>query len=139
MQAFSGTNRQGVIMTREMSYRRAPVFWRAASVALLISAACETPVATAVDYNSATITFISSPTPSANCVYFMLAGVTQADPVSQGNSWFAVPATQNGFSQIYAMLLSVKLVGGTVNVTTTGTLAGGTCGNYAGIDHVTAD
>jgi hypothetical protein len=67
-------------------------------------------------------------------MYFQLSGVTQADStVVANNPWFAIPSTQNGFDEIYAMLLSAKLTSGSLTVTTSGALAGGTCGNYAGV------
>jgi hypothetical protein len=120
---------------RKMGRRVGP-WLRVASIGLLMSAAGVAPIAGAVTYNGATIAIIQSPTPSANCLYFQLTGVTQADPIAPSNAWFAIPATQNGFNQVVAMLISLRIASGTLQVTTTGALAGGTCGNYAGVDHV---
>jgi hypothetical protein len=119
-----------------MKHRRASVGSRAAFLGLLTSTAGVIPIASAVTYNAATVTIIASPSPSTNCLYFQLVGVSEADPIAPNNPWFGVPATQNGFNQIVAMLISIKLSAGTVQVTTTGALAGGSCGNYAGVDSV---
>src|SRR4051794_20860354 len=88
-------------------------------------------VASAAQYSNATVTLIQSATPTADCTYFMLSGVTQADPSVPGNAWFAVPKTQNGYTNIVAMLISGKLAGAQVTVVTTGAVAGGGCGTFA--------
>lgn len=113
-------------------------FTRFTCVGLLIASAALAPIAEAGTYDLAFVSYVQSPTPSANCVYFQLAGVTSADSVAPG-PWFAIPATQNGFSQMMAILMSVKLAASPVQVTTTGALAGGTCGNFAGVDHITME
>jgi hypothetical protein len=111
-------------------------FRRISCAGLLIAAAAVSPVASASGpYVGATITVIQTPTPTANCFYFMLAGVGEADPVAPGNAWFAVPSTQIGFAQLYAIVIAAKLAGNPVSVAT----AGGTCGTFAGVDHVTLD
>jgi hypothetical protein len=115
-------------------------FRRILYAGVLIAAAAVSPVASASGpYVGATITLIQTPTPTANCFYFMLAGVGEADPVAPGNAWFAVSSTQNGFTQLYAMVIAAKLAGNPVTVVTTGALAGGTCGTFAGVDHVALD
>jgi hypothetical protein len=67
------------------------------------------------------------------CFFFSLVGVAVADPVVPNSPWFAIPLAQTGFSQAYALMLSAKTTGATVIVSTTGALAGGTCGTYAGV------
>jgi hypothetical protein len=93
----------------------------------------------AAAYVNATITFVQSPTPAADCLYFQLSGVTQADPIAPNNAWFAIPSSQNGYSGIYAMIIAAKMASAPVSVITTGALAGGTCGTFAGIDHIAFD
>jgi hypothetical protein len=40
-------------------------------------------------------------------LFFQLTGVSQVDPVAAPNdAWMAIPETQDGYTQIYAMLLS---------------------------------
>ncbi len=87
-------------------------------------------------YTAYGVGIIKSPTPTANCAYFELVGVAQADPISPSNPWFAIPATQNGFAEVYASLVAAKIAGTTVSVLTTGALAGGSCGTFAGVDSV---
>jgi len=65
-----------------------------------------------------------------------LTGVSEANPISPNNPWFAIPTTQNGFSQIVAILVAAKLASATVDVATTGALAASSCGSFAGVDHV---
>ena len=61
----------------------------------------------------------------ADCFYFTLEGVSQADPILPGSPWFAIPRTQYGAKDAYAMLLSAKLSGQPVNVVTNGAAACG--------------
>jgi len=85
----------------------------------------------AADYYAKGIVAIETPSQAHNCLYFMLRDVTQADPVVPNNPWFAVPATQNGYKEMYAMLLTAWVTGKSVSARTTGTVAGGECGNYS--------
>lgn len=87
-------------------------------------------------YPNYTVGPIQTPTPTANCAYFQLVGVAQADPVAPGNAWFAIPATQNGFAEIYATLVAAKISGATVTAATTGALADSSCGAFAGTLYV---
>jgi len=107
--------------------------WRAwvsdvLGVGMLIGAVATAPAAQAATYLGKAVTILQSPTPTQNCLYFQLSGVAQADPVAPNNPWFAVPSTQNGYSQIYATLLAARVAGTTVGVVTSGNFAGGTCG-----------
>lgn len=87
-------------------------------------------------YANYTVGLIQTPTATANCAYFMLVGVAQADPIAPGNAWFAIPATQNGFAEVYATLVAAKLSGATVTAATTGALADSSCGTFAGTLYV---
>jgi hypothetical protein len=60
-----------------------------------------------------------------DCFFFTLQGVGQADPVTPGNHWFAVPSSHLGFKELFSLIMSQRLAGQTVNVTTTGTVACG--------------
>lgn len=75
---------------------------------------------------------LSSTYDSADCIYFTLEGVTEADPIKPGDPMFAIPRTQYGAKDGYAMLLSAKLTGQPVFVVTRGTLA---CG-YASVAQI---
>jgi hypothetical protein len=72
-----------------------------------------------------------------DCVFFTLEGVAEADSINPSSSWFAIPGTQTDYAQIYALLLSAKMAGSSVNVITTGSAAGGACSPYAGVSVVT--
>jgi hypothetical protein len=70
---------------------------------------------------------------AADCYYFTLNGVAEADPVRLGSPWFAVNrATHPGAKDLYAALLAARLTGTAITVVTTGTLE---CG-YAGVSYV---
>ena len=69
-----------------------------------------------------------------DCFYFTLNGITVADPALGNNSpWFAVPRTQYGAKDAYAMLLTAKATAAQVRVTTTGSTI---CGGYAQISQM---
>ncbi len=93
-------------MNRGTKSRRAVSRHVTACVAFLMCVAGAVPLATAASYNLATVTFLEAPTSAQNCLYFELTGIAQADPIVPSVAWFAIPNTHNGFTQIYAMLLS---------------------------------
>jgi len=72
------------------------------------------------------------------CVFFSIAGVPQADPVQPGWPWIAVRQSQNGFKEIYALLLAARHSGTPVTVTTTG-VAVPECDGYAGLLRISYD
>lgn len=104
--------------------------------AATLLAATWTGIACANQQWTATVQQLQPPLSNQDCVFFTLTGVSQADPISAGSPWFAVPSTQTGFNQVYATLLAAKVSGGTLLVSTSGALAGGDCGNYAGVYYV---
>jgi len=71
---------------------------------------------------------------SRPCAFFLLTGVTVADPnvASIAASWFAIPVTHPAFSQVIAILMTARVSNLPVSVKTTGGLA---CG-FAGVDQV---
>jgi hypothetical protein len=85
-----------------------------------------------LDWNGKQVAMLSSTYDGADCIYFTLEGVAEADPVKPGDPTFAIPRTQNGSRDAYAMLLSAKLAGQPVRVLTRGTL---TCG-YASVAQI---
>ena len=85
-----------------------------------------------------TVTQIQPPNSSVDCLWFQLNGVAQADPINPNSPWFAIPRTQNGYNELYALLLAAKLGGLTLQLATTGAAAGGNCGRYAGVASITA-
>lgn len=56
------------------------------------------------------------------CVFFKLVGVAEADSALPGVAWFALPKTHPLFRETYALLLSAKLAGRAVSVSTTGAI-----------------
>lgn len=70
------------------------------------------------------------------CLFFELSGVPQADPLVPGNSWMAVPQSQDGYQEIYALLLWAKATGTPISAVTSGQLAASQClthGNIVGV------
>lgn len=72
---------------------------------------------------------------SADCLYFKLDGVNEADPIKTGDPIFAIARNQPGANSAYAALLSAKLSGRTVSVFSRGTLV---CG-YAAVAELYMD
>ena len=68
------------------------------------------------------------------CAFFSLVGVAEASTVKPGWPWFAIRQTQNGFKELYALLLSAKLTGTPVIVNATG-VAVSECDGYVGISN----
>lgn len=59
---------------------------------------------------------------SRPCVFFTLDGVTEAVPAVPGSGWFVLPKTHPQFKESYALLLSAKLTGKQVNISTSGSV-----------------
>jgi hypothetical protein len=82
-----------------------------------------------VDYHNANVSTLQATYQDTNCFYFRLIGVAQADPVVPGSPWFAVPRSQTGAGDVYALLLGAKLSGAPVWIQTSGQMV---CG-YAAV------
>jgi hypothetical protein len=67
------------------------------------------------------------------CLFFNLAGVTTADPVTPNMNWFSVPMTHPGFKEIVAILISARTSREPITVYTTGSIV---CG-HASVSAVT--
>lgn len=67
------------------------------------------------------------PPDGRGCLFFTLKGVSVVDTSVAANPWIAVPITYQGYKELYALLISARLTGGTFNVTTSGSA----CGGYA--------
>lgn len=78
-----------------------------------------------VDHVNKRVLLLQSTSSAADCFFFALEGVDQANPVKTNDPWFAFPRSQYGAKDAYAMLLSAKLTGATVTVHTTGQTACG--------------
>lgn len=93
------------------------------------------PMASRADttHFSKIIAELQPPQAAHDCVYIRLAGVTQADPLTPGGAYFALPRTQVGFNEVYALVLSAYVSGTPVSIRTTSSLVGGECGAYIGI------
>ena len=85
-----------------------------------------------VDWPNKNVGRLSAAYDGADCTYFTLQGVSEADPVTPGDATFAIPRTQFGARDGYAMLLAAKISGRTVRVITRGTLS---CG-YASVAEI---
>lgn len=68
----------------------------------------------------------------ADCFYFKLKGIAEADPVKPGVAWFAVSRTDFGAKEAYATLLTAKLMDANVRIITSGGIS---CG-YAGVAEI---
>jgi hypothetical protein len=69
------------------------------------------------------------------CVFFSIAGVSQADPVMPGWPWIALRKSHASFKEIYAFLLAAKHSGEPVTVSTTGT-AVSECDGYVELGNI---
>ena len=69
---------------------------------------------------------------SGDCVIFTLSGLAEADPRVPAIPWFAIPRSQFGAKDAYAMLLAARLAGQAVEVRTSNDIA---CG-YIRVSHV---
>jgi hypothetical protein len=72
------------------------------------------------------------PPDTRDCVFFQLVGVSQPDPVAPGIPWIAVPRTQQGFKEIYALLLLAKGSGMQLTIETNST-AQSNCAGAVGV------
>jgi hypothetical protein len=57
---------------------------------------------------------------AGSCYFFQLEGVTQADPLSPNVPWFAIPIGQLNAKEMYAVLMTVRVTGGTLQRVLTG-------------------
>jgi len=85
-----------------------------------------------LSWENKAVSMLSSTYDGADCIYFTLTGVAEADPIKPGDPTFAIPRSQFGSKDGYAMLLMAKATGQTVRVITRGTLA---CG-YASVAQI---
>lgn len=69
---------------------------------------------------------------AADCFYFKLKGIAEADPIKPSVAWFAVSRTDFGAKEAYATLLAAKLMDANVRIITSG---GVSCG-YAGVSEI---
>jgi hypothetical protein len=69
---------------------------------------------------------------NTDCIYFTLENVAIADSVVGNSAWFAIPRSEYGSKEAYAMMLALKISGGLINVDTTGVPVA-SCGSYAGV------
>jgi hypothetical protein len=115
-----------VIAASDNPYAR---FYRLRSVCAIVALMVLLPsVGLAVTWASKSVGTLQSMYSGADCFYFTLQGVAEADPVKPGDPWFAISRGQYGAKDAYAMLLAARLTGQAVYVQTSGTL---NCGNAA--------
>jgi len=60
-----------------------------------------------------------------NCFFFLLNGVTEADPAVPKGPWFAIPTSAANYQVMVATVLSAKLSNSTLHVLTDGTTSCG--------------
>ncbi len=102
---------------------------RRATLALVLAAAS---TAGAVNHAPLPVGQLISSFDSGDCVIFTLQGLAEADPRVPSTPWFAIPRSQFGARDAYAMLLAAKLTGERVEVRTSNEIA---CG-YIRASHV---
>lgn len=59
------------------------------------------------------------------CTFFMLQGVTEADPTTPGQPWFAIPASNPNYQVMVSVLLAAKTAHAPISVYTDGTISCG--------------
>jgi hypothetical protein len=69
------------------------------------------------------------------CVFFALQGVSSADPGVSASAWFALNPSHPRFKETYALLMSARLSGETIDVGTTGSAASA-CPGYAEVNYI---
>ena len=90
------------------------------------------PAQAVSSWSGKTVQYIQPDSGNADCFYFTLSGVSEADPIKPGNAWFGVNrATHPGSKDLFAMLLTAKLTATPISVLTSGTIE---CG-YAGVNY----
>lgn len=98
------------------------------SIPVLMAGLLVSPFATAAAHYNKEVAVLQSPD-TRECVFFKLTGVTEADPIAPGISWFAVPKTHVGYKEIVATLMLARAAGKPLTVVeTSGALA---CGHAA--------
>jgi hypothetical protein len=105
-----------------------------AATTILLSALA--PQAMPSTHSSKLVTAIQPPNIDADCLYFQLAGVTQADAIAPNSPWFAIPRAQNGFKEMYALLLTARVSQIAISVNTTGQVAASPCAAYAAVQYI---
>ncbi len=76
-------------------------------------------------WKNANVYILELPDPNHNCIFFTLFDVVEADPAIPGSPWFAIPVSQNGYSEMYNLLLRSKVDGLHIGVVTSGAPAAG--------------
>jgi len=95
----------------------------AAAVACVFSLVAVSPAIAGPHY-SKTVSVVEIAV--SNCYFFKLTGVAEADPVVANSPWFAIAKTHPNAKELYALLLSVRSSGSTLErVVTTGAVVCG--------------
>lgn len=84
-----------------------------------VSVFCLFGSANAADFSNKAVTIIRGPD-GRPCTFFILDGVSPADPTTPNTSWMALRQASSGYKENLAILMSAKLTGRVVNVSTTG-------------------
>ncbi len=84
-----------------------------------VSVFCLFGPANAADFSNKAVNIIRGPD-GRPCTFFILDGVSPADPTTPNTSWMALRQASSGYKENLAILMSAKLTGRVVNVSTTG-------------------
>jgi hypothetical protein len=66
------------------------------------------------------VSVVFPPDVARPCAFFQLQGVPQADPVAPGQPWFAIPMTNVGYHEQFALVLTAAFNNRPIVVATTG-------------------
>ena len=91
------------------------------AVAAAIGTLCLFGIANAGDFSNKTVNIIRGPD-GRPCTFFILDGVSPADPSTPNTPWMVLRQASPGYKENLAILMSAKLTGRPVNVSTTGTV-----------------
>lgn len=100
--------------------------------AALVPAFADTHAFAQVNYVDKKISELHGFYDGADCAYFKLEGVAQADPVKPNEPFFAISRSQFGAKEAFATLLAAKVAGLAPVVQTRGNIV---CG-YAGVARI---
>ena len=104
---------------------------RSLLASLILSGSC-LHVQAQVTYVDKKVSVLQGFYDGADCIFFELEGVSQADPIKANDPTFAISRTQPGAKDAYALLMMAKVTGVAPLVRTRGNLI---CG-YAGVAEI---
>lgn len=73
----------------------------------------------AADFQNKAVQIVRGPD-GRPCTFFALEGVSSADPLTPSSPWFVLRQSSSGYKENLALLISAKIAGRPVHVTTNG-------------------